>query len=84
MTTKTKHIIATGNRHIKEVALRHPLNGCPAVATQQGYYTRGGRVIGLVLLFPDGHTASLTFDEISELQAAPVEATAGADSANGG
>lgn len=67
MTTKT--VIATGDRQIKQVALHHPLLGYPAVATQQGYYNCNGRVVGLVLVFPDGHTASLTFGEIQALQA---------------
>lgn len=79
MATKpaTKTVIAIGRirqqspLHLAAVALRHPLNGCPAVAEPTGFYRQNGRVVGLVLQFADGHTASLTFDEIRELQATP-------------
>lgn len=69
MTAKT--IIAAGNRHqLTAVALRHPLLNCPAVARPLDYYRVGGRNIGLVLQFADGHTASMTYKEIARLQAA--------------
>lgn len=53
---------------IKQIELRHPINHCPATAVQTAYYFENGRCAGLVLLFPDGHTASLTYAEIRELQ----------------
>jgi len=69
MPTKTKTIIATQPLHKPVmVALRHPLNHCPAAAEQVGYYQRNGRAVGLVLQFADGHRASLTYTEIRELQ----------------
>lgn len=72
MTTKT--IIAIGKGagdralQLTAVQLRHPLLGCPAVAQQLDYYRENGRNVGLVLLFPDGHTASLSYEDIRELQ----------------
>lgn len=63
--------IVTSNASTKPVKLHHPINGCPAMAQPQGYYHQAGRAVGLVLLFPDGHTASLTFAEIRNLQTAP-------------
>jgi hypothetical protein len=54
---------------VAAVHLRHPLlPGCPAVAAVVDWYRVNGRNAGLVLEFPDGHTASLTYDEIAELQ----------------
>ena len=44
--------------NIAAVHLRHPV----------GYYQQNGRNVGLVLQFPDGYTASLTYSEIGELQ----------------
>lgn len=67
MTTK-KRVIATGTKEVHTVALRHPLNGCEAVATQAGYYQKNGRAVGLVLEFADGHRASLSYAEIRQLQ----------------
>lgn len=70
----TKTIIATGRRELEDVALRHPLNDCPAVAERVGYYRLAGYNVGLVLRFADGHTASLTYAEIRDLQAVPETA----------
>lgn len=50
--------------------LQHPLHQVPAVAVQAGHYRQNGRNIGLELQFCDGHRASLTYDEIEELQRA--------------
>lgn len=58
----------TKSLNIAAVHLRHPLTGCPAVADPVRYYQQNGRNVGLVLQFPDGHTASLSYSEIGELQ----------------
>ena len=55
--------------YLVAVHLRHPLLGCPASASVKGRYVKDGRNVGLVLQFADGHTASLTYDEIGRLQA---------------
>lgn len=49
--------------------LLHPLLKVPAVVVVTGYYQRNGRNIGEVLQFVDGHRASLTYAEISNLEA---------------
>jgi hypothetical protein len=52
----------------REVRLMHPTLNVPAVATSTSYYrSHAGRAIGLVLVFADGHTASLTYAEIGQL-----------------
>ena len=64
----------------KTYHLMHPLLDVPAVATQVGYWHENGRLAGLILLFPDGQTASLTFAEMRESQVkAQVWARAEAD-----
>lgn len=59
--------------------LLHPLLKVPAVAVVTGYYQRNGRNIGEVLQFVDGHRASLTYAEISNLEAELREAAEKAD-----
>lgn len=49
--------------------LLHPLLKVPAVAVVTGRYYAAGRNIGEVLQFVDGHRASLTYAEISNLEA---------------
>ena len=51
-----------------EYRLMHPLENVPATATRTGYWYDNGRLAGLVLEFPGGHTASLTFAEIRKGQ----------------
>jgi hypothetical protein len=55
---------------LKAVHLQHPLLGCPAMAEFADYYLVNGRNVGMVLQFPDGHRASLTYAEIESLQGA--------------
>ena len=50
------------------VQLTHPILGCPAVASIADWYRQNGRNVGLILEFPDGHTASLSYSEIEALQ----------------
>ncbi len=50
--------------------LQHPLYQVPSVATKQGHYRENGEAIGLQLLFCDGHTACLTYEEIERLEQA--------------
>ena len=57
---------------MKTIHLTHPIHNCPAVADVTGYHRENGRNIGLKLQFPDGHTASLTYTEIGELQDGPT------------
>jgi hypothetical protein len=52
----------------REISLMHPTLHVPAVATSTNYYRHAGRAIGLVLVFADGHTASLSYREIGELE----------------
>jgi hypothetical protein len=52
----------------REISLMHPTLHVPAVATSTSYYrSHAGRAIGLVLVFVDGYTASLTYAEIGQL-----------------
>jgi hypothetical protein len=53
--------------------LMHPVLNVPATATFQDWYTEFGFNVGLVLLFADGHLASLTFEEIRKFEAAAVD-----------
>jgi hypothetical protein len=54
---------------IAAVHLRHPLlPNCPATAAVVDWYRINGRNAGLILAFPDGHRAALTYDEIAALQ----------------
>ena len=52
----------------REYRLMHPLENVPATATQTSDWYDNGRLAGLVLVFPGGHTASLTFKEIRASQ----------------
>jgi hypothetical protein len=55
----------------KTYRLMHPTLHVPAVATSTNYYrSPAGKAIGMVLQFADGHTASLTYGEIGQLQEA--------------
>lgn len=53
--------------------LRHPLHEDVRLSAQvvDGWH-ENGRFAGLVLQFTDGHTASLSFDEIREAQETAV------------
>jgi hypothetical protein len=53
---------------VTAVSLNHPLLNCPAEAAVIDNYMVNGRNVGLVLRFADGHTASLTYQEIRDLQ----------------
>lgn len=52
----------------KTKTLLHPLHNVPTVAEIVDFYRdpAPGRNAGLVLQFPDGHTASMTYDEIKK------------------
>lgn len=53
---------------VKLVQLRHPINDQTTMGQKVDWYHHNGRCVGMVLLFSDGHQASLTFSEIAELQ----------------
>lgn len=67
---KNNTTIATSPRAPRTRCLRHPLTNLPSIATEREYWVdrATGRNIGLVLLFADGHTASLTYAEIHALE----------------
>ena len=52
----------------RKIELLHPLHHVPATAVATKYYVVSGRNAGLVLAFPDGHHASLTYEEIRNLR----------------
>lgn len=54
----------------KIIYLQHPNLSVPAEAQRVGYYYENGRAVGLVLQFPDGQRASLTYQEIERLRTA--------------
>ena len=55
---------------IKAIRMVHPKKGVLVYAKQVGYFIdpATGRNAGLRLEFPDGQVASLTYDEIRQLQ----------------
>ena len=52
------------------IKLTHPLLGVPAVARVTDFFhgRDNGEISGLEVVFPDGHTAVLTFKEIAQLR----------------
>lgn len=51
----------------KTYTLIHPIAGTTMTATQTGYYMEAGKMAGIEVQFPCGHTVKLTFAEIDEL-----------------